>query len=124
MPKTFIETHIDEIARFAELERFIDMPVKHYSSGMYLRLGFSIATNLNPDILLIDEVLAVGDGYFQHKCLDKVREFKLQQKTIVLVSHDLSMVQKFCDRAIYLEREKLKKRDLPVPLQRITPKKF
>ena len=93
----------DEIVSFAELERFIDVPLKHYSSGMQVRLGFAIATSIDPDILLIDEVLAVGDESFQHKCLDRIDEFRAKGKTIILVSHDLATVNDLCDRAIWLE---------------------
>jgi lipopolysaccharide transport system ATP-binding protein len=93
-----------EIVDFAELERFIDMPLKIYSSGMYMRLGFAIAINVEPDILLIDEVLAVGDETFQKKCLAKIEEFKQQGKTMVFVSHALETVRKLCDQAIWLEQ--------------------
>ncbi|MBN1552326.1 ABC transporter ATP-binding protein [bacterium] len=92
----------DEIVGFSELEKFVDTPIKHYSSGMYMRLGFSIAINVDPDILLIDEVLAVGDQSFQQKCMDKIRDFKRKGKTIIFVSHDLTAVGKLCSRAIWL----------------------
>lgn len=103
----------DEIVRFAELEGFIDAPVKTYSSGMYMRLGFSIAINVNPDILLIDEVLAVGDASFVPKCLDKIDDFRRRQKTILFVSHDLSTVEKICDRAIWLKEGRIEKMGEP-----------
>ena len=93
----------DDIVSFAELERFIDVPLKHYSSGMQVRLGFAIATSIDPDILLIDEVLAVGDESFQHKCLDRIDEFRAKGRTIILVSHDLATVNDLCDRAVWLE---------------------
>ena len=93
----------DEIVEFAELEDFIDAPVKTYSSGMYMRLGFAVAVHVNPDILLVDEVLAVGDEAFSLKCLDKFAEFKRRGKTILLVTHGLSMVERFCDEAVWLE---------------------
>lgn len=92
----------DEIVHFAELEGFIDAPVRTYSSGMYMRLAFSVAINVDPDILLLDEVLAVGDESFQQKCLERMRAFKAQGKTIVLVSHALSAVQALCDQACLL----------------------
>lgn len=91
-----------KIIEFSELERFIDAPVKSYSSGMYMRLGFSIAVHLDPDILLIDEVLAVGDESFQRKCLEKMQALKGEGKTIVFVSHDLEAVRRMCDRAFLL----------------------
>ncbi len=97
-----ISRRFDEIVRFSELEEFIDTPIKHFSSGMYMRLGFSIAVHVDPDILLIDEVLAVGDQSFQQKCLDKIRDFKRRGKTIVFVSHDLNTVSQLCSRAIWL----------------------
>ncbi len=98
-----IEKRFDRIVRFAELESFIDIPVRTYSSGMYVRLGFSVAVNVDPDILLVDEVLAVGDESFSRKCLDKMTAFKKAGKTIVLVTHDLPTVERFCDQALWLE---------------------
>lgn len=98
-----IEKRFDEIVRFAELEDFIDTPVKHYSSGMYMRLGFAIAVNVDPDILLVDEVLAVGDTRFQQKCMKRMREFKKKGVTIIYVSHSLGTLADFCDSAAYLE---------------------
>jgi lipopolysaccharide transport system ATP-binding protein len=98
-----IERRFDRIVRFAELESFIDIPVRTYSSGMYVRLGFSVAVNVDPDILLVDEVLAVGDESFSRKCLDKMTAFKKAGKTIVLVTHDLPTVERFCDQALWLE---------------------
>jgi len=102
LTKKEIAAKFDDIVRFAELEPFIDAPVKTYSSGMYMRLGFSVAINVNPDILLIDEVLAVGDAAFVPKCLDRIDDFRRRQKTILFVSHDLSTVEKVCDRVIWL----------------------
>jgi energy-coupling factor transporter ATP-binding protein EcfA2 len=93
---------------FSELERFINVPLKHYSSGMYMRLGFAIAINVEPDILLIDEVLAVGDESFQKKCLAKIEELKKQGRTMVFVSHALETVRKLCDKAIWLEQGDIK----------------
>ncbi len=98
-----ITNRFDEIVEFAEMEDFIDAPVKTYSSGMYMRLGFAVAINVDPDILLVDEVLAVGDEGFSLKCLDKFSEFKRRGKTILLVTHGLSMVERFCDEALWIE---------------------
>jgi ABC-type polysaccharide/polyol phosphate transport system ATPase subunit len=92
---------------FAELAEFIDTPVKRYSSGMYGRLGFAVAVHSNPDLLLVDEVLAVGDMFFQEKCLAKMREFQAAGITIVLVSHGPALVKEFCDRAIWLDHGEL-----------------
>ncbi len=98
-----IDAVFDDIVAFSELEEFIDQPVKNYSSGMYTRLGFAVAINVDPDILLVDEVLAVGDQHFQSKCYEKISEMQYQGKTIIFVSHDLDAVRKVCDRAIYME---------------------
>jgi ABC-type polysaccharide/polyol phosphate transport system ATPase subunit len=95
------------IVRFAELETFIDMPIKHYSSGMYMRLGFSVAIHAQPDILLVDEVLAVGDAAFQAKCMNRIVDLKKRGMTILLVSHDLESVRKLCDQAIWLEQSRV-----------------
>jgi len=98
---------LDEIIRFSELERFIDISVRHYSTGMYMRLGFSIATSVDPDILLIDEVLAVGDEGFQAKCYQKIDEFKKREKTIIFVSHDLDIASKEASRLILLTQGRM-----------------
>jgi ABC-type polysaccharide/polyol phosphate transport system ATPase subunit len=98
-----IEEQYDAIVDFAELAEFIDTPVKRYSSGMYARLGFAVAVHSNPDLLLVDEVLSVGDSFFQEKCLHKMREFKASGMTIVLVSHNPGLVAEFCDRAIWID---------------------
>ena len=103
-----MDAKFKEIVGFAELERFINVPLKHYSSGMYMRLGFAIAINVEPDILLIDELLAVGDESFQKKCLAKIEEFKQQGKTMVFVSHSLETVRKLCDQAIWLEQGEIR----------------
>jgi ABC-type polysaccharide/polyol phosphate transport system ATPase subunit len=92
-----------DIVRFAELEEFIDAPVKTYSSGMYMRLGFAVAINVDPDVLLVDEVLAVGDESFTHKCLDKFAEFRRRGRTVLLVTHSLDLVTRFCDEALWLD---------------------
>ncbi len=103
LSKREIEQRFDEIVEFAELRDFIDAPVKTYSSGMYMRLGFAVAIHVNPDVLLVDEVLAVGDEGFTHKCLDKFAEFKLLGKTILLVTHSLDLVERFCDEALWMD---------------------
>jgi len=108
-----IQEKYDEIVRFAELEEFIDNPVKSYSSGMFMRLGFSIAINVNPDILLVDEVLAVGDASFVPKCLDKINEFRRHDKTIIYVSHDLATVERICDDVIWVKKGKIEMRGYP-----------
>jgi lipopolysaccharide transport system ATP-binding protein len=98
-----VKRKFDEIVDFSEVERFIDTPVKHYSSGMYLRLAFAVAAHLEPEILLVDEVLAVGDIRFQKKCLEKVGDVSQQGRTVVFVSHHLPSVVRLCSRAIYLD---------------------
>src|SRR5262245_28441842 len=98
---------MDEIVAFAELERFIDLPVRTYSSGMYMRLGFSVAAHLEADVLLLDEVFAVGDEAFQRKCFGKIAEFKRRGGTIVFVSHDAQAVERLCDRAVLLKQGQL-----------------
>ncbi|HEV3062228.1 MAG TPA: ABC transporter ATP-binding protein [Vicinamibacterales bacterium] len=98
-----IQDRFDEIVDFAELREFIDAPVKTYSSGMYMRLGFAVAIHVDPDVLLVDEVLAVGDEGFTHKCLDKFSEFRRRGKTILLVTHSLNLVERFCDEATWLD---------------------
>src|SRR4030095_12498155 len=97
----------DEIVAFAELQDFIDAPVKTYSSGMYMRLGFAVAIHVDPDVLLIDEVLAVGDESFTRKCLDKIGEFRRRGKTIVLVTHSLGLVEKMCDEVLWLRHGRI-----------------
>jgi lipopolysaccharide transport system ATP-binding protein len=113
LSKRDIRQRFDEIVRFAELEEFIDEPVKTYSSGMSTRLGFSVAVHADPDILFIDEVLAVGDESFQQKCFEKISEFRRRGKTIILVSHDLAAVQRWCDEALWLEEGTLREQGLP-----------
>jgi ABC-type polysaccharide/polyol phosphate transport system ATPase subunit len=103
LSKREVQRRFDEIVEFAELREFIDAPVKTYSSGMYMRLGFSVAIHVDPEVLLVDEVLAVGDEGFTHKCLDKFGEFKRRGKTILLVTHSLGLVERFCDEAIWLD---------------------
>ncbi|MGH9328848.1 MAG: ABC transporter ATP-binding protein [Vicinamibacterales bacterium] len=103
LSKREVARRFDEIVEFAELAEFIDAPVKTYSSGMYMRLGFAVAIHVDPDVLLVDEVLAVGDESFTHKCLDKFAEFKRRGKTILLVTHSLGLVERFCDEAIWFD---------------------
>lgn len=98
-----IEKQFQSIIEFSEIGDFLNSPVKHYSSGMYLRLAFAIAAHLNPEVLLIDEVLAVGDASFQQKCLARINEFRQQGKTIVIVTHMLQHVVDICDRALLLD---------------------
>ena len=104
LSKREIQQRFDEIVDFAELQDFIDAPVKTYSSGMYMRLGFAVAIHVDPDVLLVDEVLAVGDQGFTVKCLDKFAEFRRRNKTILLVTHSLDLVEKFCDQALWLDK--------------------
>jgi energy-coupling factor transporter ATP-binding protein EcfA2 len=106
LSKRELEAKFDDIVEFAGLSRFIDMPVKNYSSGMYVRLGFSVAINVDPDVLLVDEVLAVGDEQFQRRCLERVAELREAGKTIVVVTHSLSTVRNLCDRALWLDHGK------------------
>ncbi|MGD9797108.1 MAG: ABC transporter ATP-binding protein [Acidimicrobiia bacterium] len=103
LSKRDTDARFDEIVAFAELERFIDQQVKHYSSGMYVRLGFSVATSVDPEILLVDEVLAVGDEAFQHKCLDRIKRFQREGRTIVFVTHAADLVRQICDRVVVLD---------------------
>ena len=104
LSKREIAARFDDIVAFAELEEFIDAPVKTYASGMYVRLGFAVAIHVDPDVLLVDEVLAVGDQTFTHRCLDKFAEFRRRGKTVLLVTHSLDLVTRFCDEALWLDR--------------------
>lgn len=114
MKRKNIEKKFNEIVEFSELEKFIDMPVKNYSSGMYMRLGFSVAIHVNPDILMVDEVLAVGDQAFQAKCYKVIYDFIKQGKTIIIVSHDLGTIQDLCNRVIFLRNGKVEQIGGPV----------
>lgn len=107
IPKREVEKRFDAIVGFAELDMFIDTQVKYYSSGMYTRLGFAVAVNVDPDVLLVDEVLAVGDENFQRKCIDKVRSFQKEGRTIVFVSHSPDLVRSMCDRAYVLDHGRM-----------------
>jgi ABC-type polysaccharide/polyol phosphate transport system ATPase subunit len=102
--KKDIVRKFDDIVGFAELEEFIDMPVKHYSSGMFVRLGFSVAMEVDPDVLIVDEVLSVGDEKFQEKCLHRIRRFIKAGKTLLIVSHSMETIQSMCDRTLLLNR--------------------
>ncbi|MFO0767357.1 MAG: ABC transporter ATP-binding protein [Nitrospiraceae bacterium] len=104
MRREEIRRKFDEIVAFAEVERFIDTPVKHYSSGMYVRLGFSVLAHMDPDILIVDEVLAVGDVRFQKKCMGKMEDVGQQGRTVIIVSHDMSAITRLCERAILLNK--------------------
>lgn len=110
--KKFIDKNFDNIVEFAELQDFVDVPVKNFSSGMYARLGFSIATTVKPDILIVDEVLSVGDFRFQEKCERRIQEMIKKGITILLVSHDISMIERTCNKCIWLEQGKVKKMGL------------
>src|SRR5467141_2301114 len=103
MSKREIDRKFDEIVAFAEIEKFIETPVKHYSSGMYVRLAFSVAAHLEPDILLVDEVLAVGDINFQKKCLGKMQEVGREGRTILFVSHQLNQIRRLCERVAWVD---------------------
>lgn len=103
IPRRVMHERFEAIVEFAGIAEFIDQPVKHYSSGMYVRLGFSVAVEVNPDILLIDEVLAVGDLVFQRKCLEKMEDFRRRGKTMLIISHDLGTIQSVSDRILLLE---------------------
>lgn len=108
MSRKEIAKKFDEIVEFSGVEQFIDQPVKNYSSGMYVRLGFSVAINVDPDVLVVDEVLAVGDAEFQAKCQAKFAEFRSQGKTVILVSHSMDTVKSMCDTAAWLQNGSLK----------------
>jgi ABC-type polysaccharide/polyol phosphate transport system ATPase subunit len=108
LTKKEVTRRFDEIVEFAGLQDFIEAPVKTYSSGMYMRLGFAVAIHVDPDVLLVDEVLAVGDEGFTHKCLDKFSEFKRRGRTILLVTHALGLVERFCDEALWLDAGSIK----------------
>ena len=103
MTKQEIDRKFDEIVAFAEIEKFIDMPVKHYSSGMYVRLAFAVAAHLEPEILFVDEVLAVGDASFQKKCLGKMSDVARQGRTVVFVSHNMTAMRRLASRVMWIE---------------------
>lgn len=113
LSKKEVQRRFDDIVQFAGLEEFIDVPVRTYSSGMFMRLGFSVAVHVDPDVLLVDEVLAVGDEPFVKKCMEKMDEFKRRGKTIVMAGHDLLLVERWCDTALLLERGRVKAQGYP-----------
>lgn len=113
LSKKEIDERMDDIIEFSEMEPFLDNPVRTYSSGMYMRLAFSVAINVNADILLIDEILAVGDVNFQAKCFNKLREIKAQGTTIVIVSHSMGQIEQICDHCIWIHEGKIKGEGLP-----------
>jgi len=102
--KKEISSRVDEIIKFAELEKFADIKIKNFSSGMYARLAFSTAIQVDPDVLIIDEAILVGDLGFQQKCFEVIDSFKKKGKAIILVTHDMHVVQSFCDRAVFLNQ--------------------
>lgn len=106
--KSFIEQRFDSIIEFAELKDFVNVPVKNFSSGMYARLGFSIATAVQPDILIVDEVLSVGDFRFQQKCEERIRKMIEDGVTILLVSHDMDMIERLCNKVLWLDHGEMK----------------
>lgn len=108
LSKKEIDARLDDIISFSELGEYIDNPVRTYSSGMYMRLAFSIAINVDAEILLIDEILAVGDQHFQERCYEKMMELKKEGKTMVFVTHSMSAVKKFCDRAVWLSNGRIR----------------
>ena len=108
LTRSQIDERLDKIIEFSELEGFIDNPVRTYSSGMYMRLAFSVAINVDADILLIDEILSVGDQHFQEKCYKKIEELKDEGKTIVFVTHSMGAVERFCTRAVWLHQGNIK----------------
>ncbi len=108
LSREVVDERFDEIVAFAGMEEFVDAPAKTYSSGMFLRLAFSVAVNVDPDIILIDEVFAVGDESFQRKCLDRMDRFKGEGKTIMFVSHSLDSIRSFCDEALWLDKGEIK----------------
>src|SRR2546421_10566024 len=106
MTRAEIRRKFDEIVAFAEIEQFLDTPVKRSSSGMYVRLAFAVAAHLEPDILIVDEVLAVGDSAFQQKCLGKMRDIRSEGRTVIVVSHNMPTVAALCQRVIWLDAGK------------------
>ena len=109
MSKREIDTKHDEIVAFAEVERFLDTPLKHFSTGMQMRLAFAVAAHLEPEILLVDEVLAVGDLEFQKKCLGKMQEVSRSGRTIVFVSHQMNQIRRLCERVLWIDAGQIRR---------------
>lgn len=120
LPRSYVRTHVEEIIEFSGLEDSIDMPVRFYSSGMYARLGFSVAVHVDPEILLIDEVLAVGDVEFQEKCLVRMQELRTEGRSMILVTHSPDQAQQFADRVLVLDHGRLV-HDGPFPSESGSP---
>ena len=106
--RKFLESNFDRIIEFAELENFKDVPIKNFSSGMYARLGFAIATIVNPDILIVDEVLSVGDYKFKEKCTKRIKEMIEQGTTIIIVSHEIDMIEEVCNKVLWLDHGRIR----------------
>ena len=106
--RKFLESNFDQIIEFAELENFKDVPIKNFSSGMYARLGFAIATIVNPDILIVDEVLSVGDYKFKEKCTKRIKEMIEQGTTIIIVSHEIDMIEEVCNKVLWLDHGRIR----------------
>ena len=113
LSKKEIDARVAQIIEFSELEEFIDNPVRTYSSGMYMRLAFSVAINVDADILLIDEILGVGDAHFQEKCFEKLQSIKKNGTTIVIVSHSMGQIEDICDRSIWIDKGKIRMEGKP-----------
>jgi ABC-2 type transport system ATP-binding protein len=124
LSKAQTQRHFDSIVDFSGIEKFIDTQVKFYSSGMYIRLAFAVAVHVDPDVLLVDEVLAVGDEPFQRKCMNRIRSFQAEGRTIVLVTHALDQVADLCDRAIVLEHGRIQADDVPRKALRVLRAEF
>ena len=110
MKRREIDAKLDEIVKFSEIEKFLDTPVKRYSSGMYVRLAFAVAAHLEPEILLVDEVLAVGDAAFQKKCLGKMGEVAKEGRTVLFVSHNMNAIKNLCQTALYMDDGRVKEK--------------
>ena len=119
LTKKEIDAKVDEIIKFSELEQFIDNPVRTYSSGMYMRLAFAVAINVEAEVLFIDEILAVGDQAFQDKCFKKLVEIKEGGCTIVIVSHSLGQIEKICDRSIWIKDGRIEMEGAPKDVHKV-----